>query len=465
MKKIIIVGAGVAGLSFAYECLRRKYSVMVVEAASEVGGLAKSLFVNGCYVDVGVHIMYLKDPEVYRKVKEIVDRKYWIKVVRNGKLYISRRYIDWPLSFHSFHQFPFNTGAGIIFDQLKKAKYISGDPMSYEHELLKMYGPALYYSFFQPLTLKFLHTDPKQVHLDWAYSTLRASTKIEDKSFRKNHTYHNSDIDEESKKDFNIIKFAIQSLTTNKKDEPFYYFRDGFGMLVGEYEKKVTQLGGIIKKNSLVNSFRIKNNTIETCIVNNKVYHADAVIWTGNPFALTKLLGYSKPNISFLNSKYVYLFLKRCNKDYQVCYYADKDVSFVRTSIFSNHSKTIIRNPKVKHIACLEYSFASEKDMASTGNLFKRRVIQDTINTDIINNESDIESIWELNVPRSYPILTLDYRRNIQAMNQKFEKFSNLVTFGRQATFSYNNSDIIIKETLHHPWFNGTLKKSGKIFT
>ena len=69
------------------------------------------------------------------------------------------------------------------------------------------------------------------------------------------------------------------------------------------------------------------------------------------------------------------------------------------------------------------------------------------------HRESDIESIYEMNVPRSYPILMTDYREKVASMHKQIEPYKNIITFGRQANFSYNNSDIIIKETLNHPMF------------
>jgi len=457
MKNIIIVGGGIAGLSFAYEALRRKYKVIIVEATSEIGGLAKSIYHHGCFLDVGVHIMYLKDPEVYDKVKEVVPSHQWVKVKRNGKLYLKGRYIDWPLKLSALFQFPPSLAFKILFDQLNKKKYALGDPMSYQDELLKLYGPSLYYSFFDPLTSKFLRTDPKYIHSDWAFASLRAATKIEDKTFSKSHRYHNTNIDSDSRNDFNIFKFLVKSLSENRENEPFYYFKDGIGVLVKEYEKKIRGMGGVILKNSLVDKFILKNKIIEKCVIGKKTYPSDKVVWTGNVYALSKMLNLVKPDLRYLNSKYIYFFLKNCQKDYQVCYYADPAISFIRTSIFSNHSRTIIRNPKIRDVICLEYSFIKRSDLFMDSAKLKKRAIADLIKSGVIEKKSDIESVFELNVPFSYPIMTIDYRDALQKFHKELDPYLNLITFGRQGTFSYNNSDIIIKETLNHPMFKSKL--------
>lgn len=71
----------------------------------------------------------------------------------------------------------------------------------------------------------------------------------------------------------------------------------------------------------------------------------------------------------------------------------------------------------------------------------------------VIESADDIESIYELNVPNSYPVLTLDYREKLEKMNREINTYKNILTIGRQATFNYNNVDIIIKETLNHKMF------------
>lgn len=362
MKKIIIAGAGIAGLSFAYECLKKGYKVILVEADNKVGGLAKSIYQNDCFLDIGVHILYLKDKEVYEKVREIVDRKHWVKVIRNGKLYIKGNYIDWPLKYTAIFQFPALTAVKIVWDQLVKKKLQIIKP-NYRDELLHLYGPTLYYAFFHPLTEKFLHRDPALIHSDWAFSSLRGATKIEDKSFKKNYRYQSMDITAESRKDFNIFKFILSSLTSKKTEEPFYYFKDGFGVLAEEYRKKIIRMGGLVKTGTKIAGLDLKGKEITGCEIGGKMYKLDKLVWTGNPVDLFNLLGLKEPPLEYLNSKYLYFFLKRNLTDYQVCYYADSDISFMRTSVFSNHSKTIIRNIKVKAVMCLEYSFRSVREM------------------------------------------------------------------------------------------------------
>ena len=69
MKKIIIIGAGPAGLTAGYELLKDKnneYEVVILEAESQVGGISKTVVYNGNRMDIGGHRFFSKNEEVMK---------------------------------------------------------------------------------------------------------------------------------------------------------------------------------------------------------------------------------------------------------------------------------------------------------------------------------------------------------------------------------------------------------------
>ena len=53
LKSILIIGAGPAGLTAAYELLKNKYrDVTVLESESHLGGIAATSFYQGNYMDM-----------------------------------------------------------------------------------------------------------------------------------------------------------------------------------------------------------------------------------------------------------------------------------------------------------------------------------------------------------------------------------------------------------------------------
>jgi monoamine oxidase len=60
-KSVIVIGAGIAGLSCAYELVRRGHAVTVLEASGRPGGHVRTLhdpFADGLYADIGAEHFY-----------------------------------------------------------------------------------------------------------------------------------------------------------------------------------------------------------------------------------------------------------------------------------------------------------------------------------------------------------------------------------------------------------------------
>lgn len=74
-QKIIIIGAGPAGLTAAYELLKDKngkFEVVVLEETNEIGGISKTVKYNGNRMDIGGHRFFSKDESVM---------KFWEKLM------------------------------------------------------------------------------------------------------------------------------------------------------------------------------------------------------------------------------------------------------------------------------------------------------------------------------------------------------------------------------------------------
>src|SRR5437660_416492 len=73
-KSVIVIGAGIAGLSCAFELVRRGHDVMVLEASGRPGGHVRTLhdpFADGLYADMGAeHFYYPGYTEYWRYLKE-----------------------------------------------------------------------------------------------------------------------------------------------------------------------------------------------------------------------------------------------------------------------------------------------------------------------------------------------------------------------------------------------------------
>jgi len=73
-KNVIVMGAGIAGLSCAYELVRRGHQVTIIEATGRAGGHVRTFhdqLADGLYADVGAeHFYYPGYTEYWRYLKE-----------------------------------------------------------------------------------------------------------------------------------------------------------------------------------------------------------------------------------------------------------------------------------------------------------------------------------------------------------------------------------------------------------
>ena len=74
MQKVIIIGAGPAGLTAADKLLdeKEKYDVTILEETSEIGGISRTVKYNGNRMDIGGHRFFSKDPEVMKYWEELM---------------------------------------------------------------------------------------------------------------------------------------------------------------------------------------------------------------------------------------------------------------------------------------------------------------------------------------------------------------------------------------------------------
>ena len=97
-KKVVIIVAGPAGLTAAYELLKDKndqYDVKILEETNEIGGISRTVKYNGNRMDIGGHRFFSKDQKVMEFWKNLMplqgEPSYDDKKLRKGKKTKKRR--------------------------------------------------------------------------------------------------------------------------------------------------------------------------------------------------------------------------------------------------------------------------------------------------------------------------------------------------------------------------------------
>lgn len=83
---VVIIGAGPAGLTAAYELVKQGIKPIVLEKGDKVGGISRTETYKGYHFDIGGHRFFTKVGEVHQLWQEVLKDEF-IKVPRLSRIY------------------------------------------------------------------------------------------------------------------------------------------------------------------------------------------------------------------------------------------------------------------------------------------------------------------------------------------------------------------------------------------
>lgn len=449
-EKVIIIGAGPAGLTAAYELLKKsnKYEVIVLEEMNQVGGISKTVNYNGNRMDLGGHRFFTKNARVQQFWESIlpVNKKFLIRK-RVSRIYYLNHFFDYPISLkkETIKNLGFIRTIKVGFSYIKSTIFKKKED-NLENFYINRFGKKLYNMFFENYTEKLWGRHPKNISADWGAQRVKG---LSIKAVIKDMFI----------KTFNIKK-DLKKQETSLIDQ-FLYPKYGPGQLWETVEEDIEKMGGTILKNHKVTKINIKNNKIISLVC--KTEKKEKLI-DGNIFISsmpikdfitnidgtvpTNILNIAK-NLPYRDFMTVGLLLKKIklkNKEKENLipdcwiYIQDSNVKLGRLQIFNNWSPYMLKNPEKEIFIGLEY-FCNEND--KYWNMSDEEFIKFAINElekiNIIDANDVIES-HRIKVKKAYPAYFDTYNK-INEVIMYLNKFENLYCIGRNGQHRYNNMD------------------------
>ncbi|RYE21956.1 MAG: UDP-galactopyranose mutase, partial [Sphingobacteriaceae bacterium] len=170
MKKAIVIGSGISGLSMS-EMLSDRYDVQILERSEKAGGLIKCDRINGnLFHRVGGHVFNSKDQKVLDWFWQHFNRdEEFLKATRNAKILLGGKLIGYPLENY-LYQLPEHETRAIVDEligMLVNEKNKDEKYDNFKDFLIGNFGENLYRLYFGPYNSKIWHTDISQVPLEW----------------------------------------------------------------------------------------------------------------------------------------------------------------------------------------------------------------------------------------------------------------------------------------------------------
>ena len=280
MKNVVIIGAGPAGLSCAYEILKNNTNnnVIIIEEDKEVGGISKTVNYKENRIDIGGHRFFTKNEEVKRLWLELlplqnkpayddkilnIEKKFpkkgknpekddAVMLIRNrvSRIYYNHKFFDYPVNFNlkTINNLGLSTTCSCGISYLKSTVH-KLDEFNLENFYINRFGKKLYSMFFEGYTTKVWGKTPSEIDSSWGSQRVKgiSISKVMVDYFKRIFHFENNN------KETSLI-------------ESFYYPKYGPGELYETLAKKVETLGGTIIKNAKVVKIK-KNNNYLTSIV------------------------------------------------------------------------------------------------------------------------------------------------------------------------------------------------------
>lgn len=480
MKKldVIIIGAGPAGLTAAYEILKKDKTkkVVILEESNEVGGISRTHQYNGNRMDLGGHRFFSKDERVMNLWKEIMPLQGSLSkddillgrtsTLENGgpdpekedvvfltrhrvsRIFFLRKFFDYPISLKAktFKNMGFkNTwraGWGYIASCFHKLP-----ETNLENFYINRFGRPLYEMFFKDYTTKLWGVAPSDISADWGaqrvkgLSMWKAISSFISKPFKK--------------------LFGSKKVETSLIEE-FYYPKFGPGQLYELMAKKIIELGGEIIFGAKVDSIKLVNDRIESITSSGVSYVADSFI-SSMPIkdlyesigkesvdekvydVATKLMYRDFITVGVLASKLEIennTKIKTLDKRVPDCwiYIQERDVKVGRLQIFNNWSPYMVKDYNNSLFVGMEY-FANEGDelWEMDDKTFIDFAISELEKINIVKKENVLDTC-RLKVKKAYPAYFGVYK-DFGLVESHLKSIKNLYCVGRNGQHRYNNMD------------------------
>src|SRR5207245_9441431 len=169
------MGAGPAGLTAAYELLKRDVPVTVVEKDSkQVGGLARTVEHNGYRFDIGGHRFFSKNDEVEALWTEILGPEM-LNRGRLSRIYYRGRFFAYPIQAVNalWNLGPLEATWALASYAHARLRPIK-NPKTLEQWVRNQFGWRLFNIFFKTYTEKVWGTSTRELSADWAAQRIKS---------------------------------------------------------------------------------------------------------------------------------------------------------------------------------------------------------------------------------------------------------------------------------------------------
>jgi protoporphyrinogen oxidase len=431
--RIVICGAGPAGLTAGYLLARRGYGVCALESDCQVGGLARTVRYKDFRFDIGGHRFFTKIPEVAALWDEVLGTEL-IDVQRLSRIHYRGKYFDYPLRAVDAVRGlgPWQTTL-ILLSYLRARLRPSPVEENFEQWVSNRFGHRLYRTFFKTYTEKVWGVPCTEIRAEWAAQRIQG---------------------------LSLARALLAATSLQKRSDEvrtliheFKYPRLGPGQMWERCGDLLRELGGEVRLNHEITAFELAGDRVlaarATTPTGEHRFEAEHFVSTMPLRSLVRALGAAVPEavrtaaakLAYRDFIVVALILDKAGlfPDNWI-YVHTPGVKVGRVQNFNNWSSALVPDPNKTCLGMEYFCFEGDETWKRQDEELLALASHELRTLGLVDGARVIDGTV-VRMPKAYPIYDATFRRNLETVRSFVDGFPNLHTIGRNGMHKYNNQD------------------------
>jgi protoporphyrinogen oxidase len=434
-KPIVIMGAGPAGLTAAWELVRAGREVVVWEAdPSYVGGLSRTVQAEGFRFDIGGHRFFSTSKEVNETWRQIMPDDF-IDCPRLSRLYYRRKFFSYPPeAINTVLNLGLFQATAILSSYVQTRVRPIKPESSFAPWITNRFGQRLFKLFFKSYAEKIWGISCDEISADWAVHWFRGLT----------------------------LRGAVMAALKGRKAAPaaqafirnFSYPRLGAGQMWETAANKILEKGGGVFLDRRVQTIHWDETGVTHVTGTNRAggfFQQEGSHFLSSIPLRELLLSLDPPPPKEVAAAARALRYRDC---ITVClvvnrervfpdawiYIHDPAVKVGRVQNYKNWSPDLVPDPKLTTLGMEYFCFEGDNLWTATDYDLAHLAIREAAQIGLINT-AQVKDAFVVRMPKVYPLYDQHYQDHLKVIKEWVGQFANLQPIGRNGMHGYSNLD------------------------